>query len=387
MRMNEVPFNVPAPVGNELRYIAEACASPKISGDGAFGRRAQALLGGLLGGATVLLTTSCTHALEMSGLLLDLQPGDEVIMPSFTFVSTANAYVLRGARPVFVDVDPRTLNIDPAAVRRALTPRTRAIVAVNYAGIAADLDALGAIAAEAEIDLIEDNAHGLFGRLDGRPLGTFGRFATLSFHETKNVFCGEGGALVLNDPRDVERAEIIREKGTNRARFFRGMVDKYSWVDVGSSYVQSEILAAFLTAQLEAWERVQATRRELWEAYHAALEPLERAGVLRRPVVPPGVDQAYHLYYVLLPSAGERDAFIAALRERNVYSYFHYLPLHRSEYAQAVGAGGADCPVTDDAAERLARLPLFGTLGAAQAQVIDAVHAYAGKNLDVVHSG
>ncbi len=371
--MNTIPFNLPSVAGNELAYMAEAIAAGKISGDGPFGRRAQALIGEILGGAASLLTTSCTHALEMSAFLLDLRAGDEVIVPSFTFVSTANAYALRGAKIVFVDISPQTLNIDPAAVEAAITPRTKAIVAVHYAGVACDLDALLAIVERHGIALIEDNAHGFFGSYRGRPLGTFGRFSTLSFHETKNVYSGEGGAIVLNDANDIARAEILREKGTNRSRFFRGMVDKYSWVDLGSSYVQSDILAAFLLGQLESRERVQDARKTFWERYDRELGALARAGAFRGPVVPVYAGQSYHMYYLLLPTARERTDFIAFMHERGISCVFHYLPLHRSDFARSHGFDRVACPVTDDVADRLVRLPMYSTLDGAQERVIESV--------------
>jgi dTDP-4-amino-4,6-dideoxygalactose transaminase len=368
-----IPFNRAAPVGDELRYVEQAVANGHISGDGPFTQRCERLLEEALGAARVLLTTSCSHALELAALLLELEPGDEVIVPSFTFVTSASAFVLRGAKPVFADIHPDTLNLDERLVPELVTPRTRAIVPVHYAGVGCELDALG----ELSVPLIEDNAHGLFGTYRGRPLGTFGRFAVQSFHETKNVSCGEGGAIVLNDPADVERAEILREKGTNRKRFFRGQVDKYTWVDLGSSYVPSDLLAAFLAGQLERAEEIQAARRRIWERYDEALAPwAERVGA-RRPVVPPHVEQSYHMYYLLLPDARARDGLIARLRERGILAVFHYLPLHLSEMGRRAGGRQGQCPVTEDAAARLVRLPFFTTLTPVeQGEVIDAVTGF-----------
>jgi dTDP-4-amino-4,6-dideoxygalactose transaminase len=302
-----IPFNKPSVEGRELELVREAIDRGHISGDGVFTKHANDMLAELFGGSSrVMLTTNCTHALEMSAILLDLKEGDEVIVPSFTFVSGVNAFVLRGAKPVFADIREDTLNIDETQLERLITPRTKAIVPVHYAGVACDMDAIGALTAKHGLTLVEDNAHGLFGKYRGKPLGTFGAMATQSFHETKNVNCGEGGALVINDPSLMERAEIIREKGTNRSRFFRGQVDKYTWVDVGSSYLPSEIVAAFLWAQLENGEHLTARRLAMWERYHDAFKDLEMDGLLRRPIVPPHCAHNAHLYYLLLPSAGVR---------------------------------------------------------------------------------
>ena len=373
----EIPFNRPALVGEELRYMREAIAAGRISGDGGFTRRCQALLERELGAPRVLLTTSCTHALEMCALLLDLAPGDEVIVPSFTFVSTVNAFALRGARPVFADVRPDTLNLDEALLPELIGPRTRAIVPVHYAGVGCDMEAILELAGRHGIAVVEDNAHGLFGKRDGARLGTFGGLATLSFHETKNVTCGEGGALIVNDPRHLERAEIVWQKGTNRSQFFRGAVDQYSWVDLGSSYLPSDLLAAFLLAQLEARERIQAARRRLWERYDRELAGWAAASGVRLPVVPPGCEQPYHLFYLLLPSLAARQALIAHLRGRGILAVFHYVPLHLSAYGRRAAASLRDCPVAADAADRLVRLPLFYDLSAAdQSRVIAAVQSF-----------
>jgi dTDP-4-amino-4,6-dideoxygalactose transaminase len=373
----DIPFNRPSLVGEELRYMREAIAAGTISGDGGFSRRCQALLERELGAPRVLLTTSCTHALEMCALLLDLAPGDEVIVPSFTFVSTANAFALRGVRPVFADIRPDTLNLDESRLPELIGPRTRAIVPVHYAGVGCEMEAILALAGRHDIAVVEDNAHGLFGKRGGSKLGTFGCLATLSFHETKNVSCGEGGALIVNDARYLERAEIVRQKGTNRSQFFRGMVDRYSWVDLGSSYLPSDLLAAFLLAQLEARERIQAARRRLWERYDRELAGWAAAGGARLPVVPPGCEQPYHLFYLLLPTLGARQALITHLRRRGILAVFHYVPLHLSAYGRQAAASHRDCPVSTDVADRLVRLPLFYDLSAAeQSRVIEAVQSF-----------
>jgi dTDP-4-amino-4,6-dideoxygalactose transaminase len=350
-----------------------------ISGDGAFTRRSEALLEGLLPAPRVLLTTSCTHALELAALLLDLQPGDEVVGPSFTFVSTFNAFVLRGARPVFADIRPDTLNLDPSSLERSLTPRTRAIVVMHYAGVACEMDAILRIAQAHGLPVIEDNAHGLFGAYRGRQLGTFGAMATLSFHETKNITCGEGGAVVINDAALIDRAEILREKGTDRSRFFRGLVDKYTWRDVGSSYVPSEILAAFLYAQLEERARIQRARRARWDAYRAQLGPWAATWGVTLPTVPDGCEQPGHLFYLLLTSAADRSAFIAHLRTQEIDAVFHYLPLHLSDMGRRFGGREGACPVTEDVSDRLVRLPLSaGLTDEEQQRIVAAVCAFEG---------
>ena len=364
--------------GRELEYIQQAVQTMHLSGDGMFTRRCQALIEQWLGAPKVLLTTSCTHALEMAALLLDIRPGDEVIVPSFTFVSTVNAFVLRGARPVFGDVRPDTLNLDETQVERLISPRTRAIVVVHYAGVGCEMDTILSFATRHGIPVVEDNAHGLFGRYRGRLLGTFGEMATLSFHETKNVTCGEGGALVLNNPARIARAEILREKGTERSRFFRGEIDKYTWVDVGSSYLPSEILAAFLSAQLEAREQIQARRRVLWNRYEQELRDWAGERGVRLPVVPAECEQPFHLFYLLMPSLEQRQALIARLKSRDISAIFHYLPLHLSDMGRRLGGKPGDCPVTEDVSERVVRLPLSGGLtDAEQERVIVAVRALA----------
>lgn len=357
-----VPFNRPVVVGSEYEYMRDAIARLRISGDGYYTKRCSEWLEGSTGSSRALLTTSCTHAIEMTALLLDIAPGDEIIMPSFTFVSTANAFVLRGARPVFVDLRADTLNIDENALERAITPRTRAIVVVHYAGIACEMDAICEIAKRHHIPVIEDNAHGLFASYRDRPLGSFGTLATQSFHETKNVMCGEGGALLINDPSLIDRAEIIREKGTNRSRFFRGQVDKYTWVEPGSSYLPSELLAAFLFAQLENAETIQARRKHIWERYDRELAGWCERYEIRRPIVPAHCRQSYHLYYLLLRDGSERDALISHLAQLDVNSVFHYVPLHGSEYGIRLGYRPGDLPITESSSERLIRLPMYNDM-------------------------
>jgi dTDP-4-amino-4,6-dideoxygalactose transaminase len=377
--MTNIPFNRPSIVGDEFRYISEALAQGHISGGGPFAARCQALLEQQLGVPRVLLTTSCTHALELAALLLDVREGDEVIVPSFTFVSTVTAFVLRGAQPRFIDIRPDTLNLDETLLERAITPRTRVILPVHYAGVGCEMDVILDVATRHGISVVEDNAHGLFGAYRGKPLGTFGCLAAQSFHETKNINCGEGGALLINDPRLAERAEIIREKGTNRSRFFRGLVDKYTWVDVGSSYVPSDILAAYLFAQLEARERIQTTRRRLWDYYLRHLRDWAAARNVVLPSVPAHCEQAYHMFYLLLPSLDQRQALIAHLREHGVMSVFHYQPLHLSEMGQRLGGKEGDCPVTEEVSDRLLRLPFYNDLTEAdQERVVGAVTKFRG---------
>ena len=372
-----IPFNRPTRAAADLDYVQQALGNGHLSGDGPFTKRCHDILEQALGVHKVLLTTSCTHALEMAALLLDIRPDDEVIVPSFTFVSSVNAFVLRGARPVFVDVRRDTLNLDERQLEAALTPRTRAIVVVHYAGTSCDMDAIGAIASRAGVPVVEDNAHGLFGRYRGRFLGTFGRLATLSFHETKNFSCGEGGALLINDPALVERAEIIREKGTDRSRFFRGQVDKYGWVDVGSSYLPSDVLAAMLAAQLEDRERIQARRRRLWERYRADLADWAEARAVTLPSVPEECDSSYHMFHMLMPSLEVRTALIARLKQQGILAVFHYLPLHTTAMARKTGAAGQACPVTEQVSDRVIRLPFFTDMSdAEQADVIAAVRAF-----------
>jgi dTDP-4-amino-4,6-dideoxygalactose transaminase len=377
-----IPFNRPLVPESAYDYLRQALAGQRLCGDGPFTLRCQALLEELLGAARVLLTTSCTHALEMAALLLGLQPGDEVLVPAFTFVSTANAFALHGGRPVFVDVRHDTLNLDETLLERALTPHTRAVVPVHYAGVACAMDDLLAWSRRHGVAVVEDNAHGLFGKYRGRPLGTFGCLATQSFHETKNFQCGEGGALVINDPQYVERAEVLRQKGTNRARFFRGQVDKYTWVDTGSSYVLADLLAALLLAQLEVHEQVQDRRGQLWETYADQLRDWATRQGVGLPVVPPGCEQTYHLFYLLLRSEKEQEALLAHLQVRGVGGVFHYQPLHLSQVGRRLGGREGDCPVAERVSRCLVRLPLYhGLAEAEQGRVIDAVRSFRGVQL------
>ena len=378
MNTLKVDFNRPIVVGNEIEYIQQAIANAHISGDGPFTKKCHAFLEQELGVRKALLTTSCTHALEMSAILLDIQPGDEVIFPDFTFVSTVNAFVLRGAKPVFLDIRSDTLNMDESQLEAAITVRTKAIVPVHYAGVGCEMDSIMEISRRHEIPVVEDNAHGLFGTYKGKLLGTFGVMATQSFHETKNFTSGEGGALLINESSVVERAEIIREKGTNRSRFFRGQVDKYTWVDIGSSYLPSDILAAFLYAQFEQRERIQSHRRHIWELYDETLKDWALGHDVQMPYVPEYCGQAYHMFYLLLPNLDLRQKFITYLRERGIYSVFHYLPLHLSDMGQGFGGREGDLPVTESISDRLVRLPFHNALTSnEQEQVVDAIREFS----------
>lgn len=383
-----IHFNRSSVQGNELAYINQTIEIGQVAGDQTFSRNCQLLLEKATGCHRALVTTSCTHALELAALLLDMRDVDEVIVPAFTFVSTANAFVLRGAKPVFCDIRPDTLNLDESKLEALITPRTKAIVPVHYAGVACEMDAILGVAGRHGVAVVEDNAHGLFGKYKGRWLGSLGALAAQSFHQTKNITCGEGGALLINDPKYVERAEIIREKGTNRARFFRGEVDKYSWVDVGSSYVMSDVLAAFLYGQLEQWKTIQAKRKAIWERYDQALGDWAEARGIRRPIVPGHCEQAYHMYYLLMPSVNERTAFIRHLAEQDIKAVFHYLPLNRSEFALRAASKEmgerrwniGECPVTEDVSERLVRLPFYTSMTPEEQQrVIEASLAWTGK--------
>ena len=370
-----IPFNRPAVVGRELHNIVQAITDRHFSGDGSFTRRCHEWLERETGAAKALLTHSCTGALEMAAILADLKPGDEVILPSFTFVSTANAVALRGAVPVFVDIRPDTLNLDESKVEDAITDRTRAIIVVHYAGVACAMDEFEAITRPRELLLIEDAAQGMCSTYKGRPLGSIGALGTLSFHETKNIISGEGGALLVNDPRFVSRAEIIREKGTNRSSFFRGQVDKYTWVDIGSSYLPGEIVAAFLFAQLEDSVALTEDRRRVWDRYHDGFAELERDGKVRRPIVPPECGHNAHLYYLLLPNLAARTRFISLLKERGIAALFHYVPLHDSPAGRRFGRAHGTLDVTSRMSERLVRLPLWAGLDErASDMVIETVH-------------
>jgi dTDP-4-amino-4,6-dideoxygalactose transaminase len=354
-----IPFNKPFMTGKELWYIAQAHANGHLAGDGEFTKKCNSWLEARVGCSKALLTHSCTAALDMAAILADFQPGDEVILPSYTFVSTANAFVLRGGVPVFVDIRPDTLNLDESKIEAAITPRTKAIVPVHYAGVSCEMDAIMEIARARSLLVIEDAAQAVMSRYKGRPLGSIGHLAAVSFHETKNVISGEGGALLINDRRFVPRAEMIREKGTNRSQFFRGQVDKYTWVDIGSSYLPGEIIAAFLWAQLEEAEEITQRRIGIWDTYHQWLEPLEAAGKLRRPVVPGECSHNAHMYYVLLENLGQRTAVINSLERYNIGSVFHYVPLHSSPMGRKVGRASGELPVTDSVADRLLRLPFW----------------------------
>lgn len=375
----DIPFNKPWISGDEYRYMAMAVEGGHISGDGPFTKKCSTLLEEWLGAEKVLLTTNCTHALEMSALLLDIQPGDEVIIPSFTFVSTVNAFVLRGAKPIFVDIRIDTLNLDESQLERLIGARTRAIVPVHYGGIGCEMDAITEIARVHNLRVVEDNAHGLLGRYHGKLLGTFGCLATQSFHETKNFTCGEGGALVINEGRFCEPAEILREKGTNRSRFFRGQVDKYTWVGVGSSYLPSDALAAYLLAQLESRERIQNRRRAIWEEYAEELAGwAERIGA-RVPSIPAGCESSYHLFYLMMKDLDQRQELIAHLKRERILAVFHYQPLHISDMGRKMGGKPGDCPVTESTADRLVRLPFYNGLSEnEQGRVIEAVLKFKG---------
>jgi dTDP-4-amino-4,6-dideoxygalactose transaminase len=366
MKEWRIPFNRSALLGREQEYIAQAMRIGQIGGDQSFTRKCQALLETVLTVPRVLLTTSCTHALEMCAFLLRIEPEDEVIVPSYTFVSTANAFALRGARPVFADIRADTLNIDESKLQALITSKTKAIVVVHYAGVGCEMDSILEIARRHEIPVVEDNAHGLFGKYRGSHLGTFGCLATQSFHETKNITCGEGGALIINDPGLVEHAEIIREKGTDRARFFRGQIDKYTWRDLGSSYVMSDVLAAFLYGQLESWKQVQSSRRSIWEYYDSRLEEWAQRNGIRRPTVPRHCEQAFHTYYLVLPTPEARQSLMQHLAEQGILAVFHYLPLHLSKMGAKFGARFGDCPVSESVSERLLRLPFFNDMTESQ---------------------
>ncbi|MBT3961415.1 MAG: dTDP-4-amino-4,6-dideoxygalactose transaminase [Candidatus Marinimicrobia bacterium] len=358
----KIPFNKPSLAGNELKYIQDAVSLGHISGDGIFTKKCSSLLEVELDVKKVLLSTSCTHALEMAAILLDIQPGDEVIVPSFTFVSTVNAFVLRGANPIFIDIRPDTLNMDENQLEGLITEKTKAIIPVHYAGVGCEMGIIMNIANKYDIPVIEDNAHGLFGKYKDRYLGTFGTFATQSFHETKNFSCGEGGALLINDKNYIERAEIIREKGTNRSRFFKGEIDKYSWVDIGSSYLPSDILAAVLYAQLEKRELIQAKRKKIWEHYNEKLDAWTNENDIRLPIIPEYCDQPYHMFYLLMPTLEKRNLFIQHLKKNGIMAVFHYIPLHLSEMGKKLGGKVGDCPVTENISDRLVRLPFYNDL-------------------------
>ncbi len=375
-----INFNRPFLVGGELENIRRAFELGHSAGDGTFTEQCHQWFEKKLGVSKALLTTSCTHALEMSAILLDIQPGDEVITPAFTFVSTINAFVLRGARPVFVDIRPDTFNLDETQLKGRMGPKTRAIVPVHYAGTACEMEPIMNLANRSGVTVIEDNAHGLCAKYRGRYLGTFGSLATQSFHETKNVICGEGGALLINDPAFIDRAEIIREKGTNRKRFFRGQVDKYSWVDIGSSFLPSDILAAFLLAQLQSLERIQAVRKTLWNRYQKELGEWAGDQGVTLPKIPEHCESSYHMFYCLMPSLAARTKLIAWLKEQGIQAVFHYSPLHLSEMGRKFGGKDGDCPVSERVADCLVRLPFYNAMtDTEQSEVIGAVKSFGAR--------
>jgi dTDP-4-amino-4,6-dideoxygalactose transaminase len=365
-----IPFNRPYATGKELVYIAEAQRNDHLSGDGSFTKRCHQWIERQTGCTKALLTHSCTSALDMAALLLDIKSGDEIILPSYTFVSTANAFVLRGAVPVFVDIREDTLNLDERLIEAAITPRTRAIVPVHYAGVPCKMDAIVAIARRHDLRIVEDAAQAIMSGYRGRAPGAIGDLGSFSFHETKNIMSGEGGSLLVNDPKLVLRAEIIREKGTDRGRFFRGEVDKYTWQDVGSSFLPNEITAAFLWAQIEEAERITRERLAIWDRYHEMLAPLEQKGLLRRPIVPGDCQHNGHMYYILLPSPTSRQKVLAGLKENGIHAVFHYVPLHSSPAGERYGRAHGDLSLTTSLSQRLARLPMWLGLSEAQQQRI-----------------
>lgn len=354
-----IPFNKPYMTGKELWYIAQAHTAGHLAGDGVFTHRCSSWLEKTTGAGRALLTHSGTAALEMACILIDLKAGDEVILPSFTFVSTATAVVMRGATPVFVDINKDTLNIDVATIEQAITDKTKAIIVVHYAGVACDMDAIMNLASKKGLFVIEDAAHGIMADYKGSPLGSIGHLGCLSFHETKNIISGEGGALLVNDPSMIERAEIIREKGTNRSKYFRGHVDKYTWCDIGSSYLPAEITAAFLWAQIESADDITARRLDIWNTYHTHLEECEQAGYIRRPILNKRCKYNGHLYYILLQSGEKRDAFIRELKSLDIATVFHYVPLHSSPAGKIYARVSGSMDVTNAISERLVRLPLW----------------------------
>ena len=375
-----IPFNIPPFVPECQDYVAQAIQSRKICGDGSFTKRASAALEQMTGASKALLTTSCTSAPEMAALLLDIQPGDEVIMPSYTFVSTANAFVLRGAHIVFVDVDPDTMNLDPVCVRAAVTPKTKAIVPVHYAGVCCDMDALQAIADEFHLGLVEDAAQAVGSLYKGRPAGVLSDVGCFSFHETKNFSMGEGGAVILREPKLVERAEIIREKGTDRSRFYRGQVDKYTWMDIGSSYLPSELNAAYLTAQLEQHEKIRDARMARWNQYNEAFKSLEEEGFITRMKIPAECTHNAHMYYILLRDLAERTDFIAKLKAQDIHCVFHYIPLHSAKAGLKFGRFAGEDRYTSSQSDRLVRLPLYYGMTESDCQkVIDSTFAFFKK--------
>jgi dTDP-4-amino-4,6-dideoxygalactose transaminase len=376
-----IPFNRTTVVGRELELLRETIEGGHLSGDGVFGQRCEHLLGQALGADRVLLTSSCTHALELAALLLDIEPGDEVIVPSFTFVSTASAFALRGAKVVFADIRPTTLNLDERLLPNLIGERTRAIVPVHYAGVGCEMEPILDVARKHGVAVVEDNAHGLYGSYRGQLLGTFGALATQSFHETKNFTCGEGGALVINNPGLVDRAEVLREKGTNRKAFFRGDVDKYTWVDLGSSYVVSELQAAFLLAQLEERDKVERARGRIWSNYYEGLSEWAQETGTRLPFVPDYCEQPYHMFYLVLPSLEVRSALVEHLRRKGILAVFHYVPLHISQLGARFGTKHRECPVSENISDRILRLPFYTSLTSSdQDEVIETVTEFGTRS-------
>lgn len=378
--MRNIPFNIPPATGREPEYLAKAIANRKLCGDGPFTKQCHQWLEEHTGAAKALLTTSCTSALEMAALLCDVQPGDEVILPSFTFVSTADAFVQRGARMVYVDIRPDTMNIDETKIEAAITDKTTCICVVHYAGVACEMDAILDIARRHGLKVVEDAAQGVMSCYKGRPLGTIGDVGCYSFHETKNYAMGEGGAVLVNHPEDIERAEIIREKGTNRSKFLRGQIDKYTWVDYGSSYLPSELNAAYLMPQLEEAEAINQDRLNSWNHYYAGLEPLQKAGKLALPVIPEGCVHNSHMFYIKCADLDERTALIAYLKERGITSSFHYIPLHNAPAGQRFGRFAGEDVYTTKESNRLTRLPMYYGLTAEDRDaVMDAIYAFYGE--------
>jgi dTDP-4-amino-4,6-dideoxygalactose transaminase len=378
--MHKIPFNRADIGSRDLALLSKSISDGHISGNGPFTKQAESEISRVIGSHKTLLTTSCTHALEMSALLLNLKTGDEVIVPAFTFVSTASAFMLYGAKPVFVDVQHDTLNINPESVEAAITERTRAICVVHYGGVACEMKKLSEIAKRHDLVLIEDNAHGLFAKYKHQYLGTFGSLATQSFHETKNITCGEGGALIVNDPKLAERAEILREKGTDRTKFLRGQVDKYTWVDVGSSWVISDLLAAILCGQLERADDIYVKRMRIWNRYNIELTNWAENNNVMTPVVPDGCDHTGHVFFLRLATANSRDQFIRHLRDHGILAVFHYQPLHLSTVGRSLGGREGQFPVNEKAGDCLVRLPLFNSLtDAEQSFIIDTIHMFSVK--------
>jgi dTDP-4-amino-4,6-dideoxygalactose transaminase len=374
----KVPFNKPYMTGKELTYVAEAHAKGHLAGDGDFTRKCNYWLEQTIGCSKALLTHSCTAALDLAAILCELEPGDEVIMPSYTFVSTANAFVLQGAVPVFVDIREDTLNIDETKIEAAITPRTRAIVPVHYAGVACEMDVIMEIAKRHNLLVIEDAAQAIQADYKGRALGSIGHLGAVSFHETKNIISGEGGALLVNDSQFIDRAVVIREKGTNRSKFLLGKVDKYTWVEKGSSYLPSDLVAAFLWAQMEQATEITQRRLDLWQGYHSALLPLEKAGKFRRPIIPADCGHNAHMYYLLLPNLEERSNFIAQMQALEVACVFHYVPLHSSPMGEKCGRSSGDMSNTTHLSQRLVRLPMWVGLEKHQAAVIQHIFSVSG---------